>query len=378
MVTYTCDRCQTTFDNKTKYDRHIGRKIPCLITDVPEEEPEKIISCDICNKEFSRPDALTRHNKSKTHQDALKKLNVNDTNTDAKIKIKVDKVNIINNNCVINQKNVGIKNNISLVPYGNSELDDLSMEDKIEIFSSNESPIIMIVIKTNLNPKLPQYHNVGYKDLNSAYGFIFNGEAWPKKRIEYVMDDLLGTKEADLITLHEEIKEYLTEKENRDIKCKLDSIRINVKPKLEHDFKFKRKLITNLKNQFYNRRDLLTKSMINSGKPVIGSDKYSTRNILKGGITIEDIEQGTAHTKIKINQLKSTAMYLLDEMDTIDEQQYETIVAIIDKTTHIPSLRSIVNSIINAFCIGSEIDKKVINKRIARDIEMIIYCKNYK
>ena len=161
---------------------------------------------------------MNRHIKT-IHPDIPKQTNLNNGN------IYGDQIfingNIINNNYYV------------LCPFSQEEINKLSTDDKICIFSSNENPIIMIVIKTNLNPETKEYHNVGYTDLNNGYGYIYNGKIWIKKEIHSIINEILNSKQRDLLKIHDEIKDFLPEEENKLIENKLTEIRDCVEPKLE-------------------------------------------------------------------------------------------------------------------------------------------------
>lgn len=87
-------------------------------------------------------------------------------------------INTIGNNNKINSNNNNtIINNYYMTPFGNEQIDKLTTQDKLAILLSNEDPIIQIIVKTNLNSTMTEYHNIGYADLKSGYGYIFNGES---------------------------------------------------------------------------------------------------------------------------------------------------------------------------------------------------------
>lgn len=373
MVLYKCDRCRKKFNQKCKYYRHINRKIPCLMTD------DICYYCDICDKYYSRADAYNRHKKTTIHQDAG---NISKNNTFAKYKIDnkncniaTNTINEINyNNCIINKY---VENHITLSPFGCFEINDLSIDDKLLIFSSDENPIIMIIIKTNLNPELPKYLNVGYEDLKSGYGYIYNGKTWKSERIDTILRDLLNLKENDLIKIHNELKDYLTEEDNKNIRIKLEDIHDNVKPRLDHHIKSKKNMVISLKNLFYNNRNLLIESMKNSGKPVIGPPKFhQVKNMLKEGITIQDIEKELDQKYRKSRILKEIAIYILDMIKhDIDGKQLLLIINKIEQTDNIDNLNSIVNSLSNSLLFGSmdAINSGIINKKIFLDTEIKKY-----
>ena len=142
MVQYTCERCKLQFNKKSTYDDHLHRKIPCSIKLEPIEN-NKENYCKICDRHFSRSDALKRHQRSQMHKSTKGKQVVNNY-------AKTRNGNI---NQVIGDKNVIINKNYYFIsPFNHEEIDKLTPEEKLAIFASNENPIVMIIIKTNLNP----------------------------------------------------------------------------------------------------------------------------------------------------------------------------------------------------------------------------------
>ena len=57
----------------------------------------------------------------------------------------------------------------------------------------------MIISKTNLHPDRFKHHNVGYSNLSSGYGFIYDGIEWKSESISVIVDNLIRSKERDLL-----------------------------------------------------------------------------------------------------------------------------------------------------------------------------------
>lgn len=130
MVEYKCKKCSRIFNRKNDYDRHITKKNPCnKITNLP------IYNCETCDKKFTRKDNLTRHLK------ICKNTVIND----------IQKINN-NGNYNISQMQKGDHNkmiikNYNLFPFGKDGIDCLTTPEKIAIFSSDENPMEMIIVK---------------------------------------------------------------------------------------------------------------------------------------------------------------------------------------------------------------------------------------
>ncbi|XWV26788.1 hypothetical protein QJ857_gp0263 [Tupanvirus soda lake] len=358
MVVYTCERCQKQFSQKCVFDKHVNRKIPCQITNEPVII-QKENYCGICNRQFSRSDTLRRHMKSQLHK-----------------KIKEAQINnhIRTNNGVINQiigdKNIIINENYYfLSPFGQEEIDGLTTKEKFAIFLSDDNPIVMIIVKTNLNPLKPQYHNVGYTNLNSGYGLIYNGDTWERKEIESIMNDLLNSKRKDLLKIYTEIKDFLSEADSKNIENKLDTVDKNVEPKLEQHIKSKRKLVMNLKTHLFNNRFLVLNAIRKSQKTVIDSNKKN-KNSWSDRYDFDDIEKKIKLNIQKINLKKEMAKDILEKIDEIDDIEYESIIKLIDDTTDINVLNIIIRLLNKTFCFCDDFNSDVLEDKIKNENEI--------
>ena len=80
--------------------------------------------------------------------------------------------------------------------------------------------------------------------------------------------------------------------ENKSIEDRLDDVCNDIEPRLEHQVKSKRRLIINLKTNFYNNRHMIINSIKKSGKPIISTKMNDNkRNILKKGLTIDKLDK---------------------------------------------------------------------------------------
>jgi len=364
MVVYVCERCQKQFNQKCVYDKHIDRKVLCHIKKKQNNEKNSSY-CKVCDKHFSRSDALKRHNATPMHKQMKKQQNIN-------INAKTKNGNI---NQIIGDKNLIVNNYYFISPFSQEEIDKLTTQEKIAIFSSDENPIIMIVIKTNLNPSNQEYHNVGYTDLNSGYGYIFNGETWEKKGIKTIMEDLLNSKRKDLIKIYNEIKDFLSEEDNKNIENKLDDIENDIEPKYEHHIRSKRRLVTNLKTRFYNNKHLIIEAMQKSGKTIVqNKSKNKSKNILKDGLTIDELDRLLKIRKKnsqKIILKKEIALDLLEELiNDMNDAQYLSLIDVIEKTCDIPTLNIIIRLLDKSYCFKNKINYDIIQDKIKKEEEI--------
>jgi len=366
-----CERCKKRFNHKRRYEEHLSRKISCLIReddiyDIDDNENKNENHCKICSRSFSRKDTLERHKKTQLHK-LLAKKSIKKNN--GKIAIKGN--NNSNNKVIINNnKN---KNYYFISPFNQEEINELTPEEKIKIFSSNENPIVMIIIKTNLNPSTPQYHNVGYTNMNKACGYIFNGNTWQKKEICAIMNDLLNSKRKDLLKIYDEIKEYVSEEQNKNIQIKIDDIGNTVEPKLEHQVRSKRRLLLNLKNKFSNNKHLIIEAMNKSGKPIMEDCETKSNEIkFKEGYTLEsvicDMNQKKENMK-RIAIKKELALDLLKRINDLDKNEVESLIDTIENTNDIKILNIITRLLNLSFCFGNEINKETIQNKLQKDTE---------
>ena len=231
MVVYTCERCKKEFNKKNEYTRHLNKIYPCQINENTEKKKLDEYFCDVCNKEYARLDTMNRHLESKKHKmNTIMKMKTNkkikniQINGDAKNSNSITANNVTANNgdVVINNNN---NNNYYIIsPFGQNEIDKLSTLEKISTLLSQENPIVEIILITNLNPNKPEYHNIGYTDLKSGYGVIFNGKTWERKEINVIINELMMTKKNDLFKIRIEISPFLSEEHKKIIEEKLNLI----------------------------------------------------------------------------------------------------------------------------------------------------------
>ena len=360
MVVYTCSRCGKQFLQKCKYDNHLNRKIKCFVTNKTISHINNNIYCEICDKYFSRPDVLKKHNSSKSHL-LLQNKNIKNGNNSQQI--------IGDNNKIIN------KNYYFLLPFGKEEIDALTTEDKIAIFTSRENPLIMIIIKTNLNPITTQYHNVGYTDNHLGYGLIYDGETWQQKEIKEIMNDLLHSKREDLLKIYEEIKEYLSDVENNNIKTKMDDVNVMVYPISVNQFNNRKMFISKLKKRFCTNKHLLLEAVNRSNKPITEIIKnksiFDYKNILRDGLTIEKLDEilkTNKKNKEMIHLKKKLNFYLLHKIKyKIDMEQYESLTLMINNIHDSNVLDIIITLLINSYYFDKEISINLINIRLEQE-----------
>ena len=379
MVKYTCKRCKKEFDQKIVYVRHINRKKKCSVNNSGSKINKKSNThyCKTCDKLYSRKDALTQHKKSKLHESNLKKIKINSKNNKNTSKTagnnnNTNTLNNSNNNSVTNNNN-NITNNYYISSFGNEQIDKLTTQDKIAILSSDENPMVTIIVKTNLNPAIPEYHNVGYIDLKSGFGYIFNGETWEKKEIRVAMNDLLNFKGRDLRKNHKEVSKYMTNEDNKNVSNALLDIDNIIAPRHEQQIRSKRNLVTNLKTHFYNKRNLIINAIEKSEKPILELEiKNKTKNILKDGMTIEELDKILADNRIKAEKLapkKEIINYVITLIKKgLTDEQHKKMYQVIEDITEENEVNIIMRLLCETYYYGNNIDADTLKQKIKDDM----------
>lgn len=361
MVEHKCPKCGKIFNKKSSFNNHLKKLKPC------KKDKKNQYECKHCNKLFTRKYNLNRHIKT-AHN------------------INVDTTNIENNNGNIiigDHNNLTVNNNqFFLLPFGTYCLEkDLSVEDKVKIFSSKSGAIETIILKTHLNPELPQYHNCGITDLHVSYGIIYDGDNWIYKPISNIMHDLIENGQKESIELYKQIKNFLQDDVRKEIKNDLEDDKYLLYPRTDKkDKNAKKDLIKYLKPTFYNKRELVNNSIKNSGKKIIDTtnrDPDNAYNILREGVTFQDIEehiQKYIKNKEKIPVKKELAMHILDQFDNINHSKYCELEEKLNKTNDIETIDIITELLIGSFCGMLDINKLIINdeihKKINKQMEM--------
>ncbi len=354
MVVYTCGTCEKPFSKKYQYERHLNKIKQCHPPNNNMKMELEEFDCKICNKKFNRVDVLKRHYESEKHKTNMKAYKKKDKNVYNLKKVNANRdITIGNNNN--NNGNINSNNNnyYFISPFGKEEITKLSIAEKMSTLLSKDNPIVEIILVTNLNPDKPEYHNIGYTDLKSGYGVIFNGKTWEKKEINGMINELLMTKKNDLYKIRIEISSFLSEEHKKIIEDKLQNVDDNVEPKLEHQVRSKKKLITNLKTHFVNGRSLVQDAIKNTGAP-IDEIKYK-----KQDSWMDEYDFPYMEKQIKlINAKKDLAKDILKHIDHLDHKAILTIIDIAQTSDEI--------SVINRLLIRSLVEKNDINTEIIK------------
>ena len=250
-----------------------------------------------------------------------------------------------------------VNNYYFISPFGKSEINKLTFEDRIKIFSNNDHPLIMIIKNTNLNTSTPEFHNVGYIDDHSIWGYVYDGENWIKDKINNILTELLNSKRDDLIKIYNDIKEFISEDDSVRISCNLDHMKYEIVPLDEKQRGYKRKLFSDTKKKLFDKRNLCLNAIKNSGKPIKMKNNNNYHNILKEGLTFDTIR--------KIKNKRELIKYILNMMkNDLDYSLYQYILDKINTTINFDSLNKIDGTLLR-FCFSNDkLNKKIFDNNI--------------
>ena len=367
MVVYKCEVCSQFFNKKDNYDRHMKRKTPCY-PGCKINNKSKIFSCNICKKKFNRKDNCDRH--IKNCENLPSKNNNNNNNN----KGEIVAVNGDRNN--INSGNVTIHYN--LFPFAQDGVDCLTTSEKIAIFTSEKNPCEMIIIKVNLDPLKLNHHNVGIPDLHRGYGMIYNGNEWITEKITSILEILLNSKEKDLLNIHDEIKDFVSEDINNVIKNKISKLNNTLRPRNPIEIKSKNILTTHLKKYFYNNRNLALEAQKHTQpiNKICNDDINDYEGILKDGITIDEMDIQLKSRKHRTNILKEICYDLLNksvEKNNIDNYNLELIELRIKTINDTNILNAIVNTLFTSAYLETIMTDEIVNNKIIKINEMNVF-----
>ncbi|ANB50170.1 hypothetical protein [Powai lake megavirus] len=204
MSRYKCDKCNYQTNNKNHFTDHINRKIPCNINKLNKKIKSTIkLHCEICKKNFSREDSLTRHNKT----------------FHSKITGDYNNQNNGNNNTITNittQNNIGIQINII-------------------------NPVI-------IQPIIYNYIHNDIKDLT-----LFEQYLSLTSKIYNAISNVIDSKRIMIIMIYDRFRCFL----NKKAICMIPE---GIYHGLSDNYYFHKKLVKHIKVHLYNNRKLKPKN----------------------------------------------------------------------------------------------------------------------
>ncbi|AVL93378.1 hypothetical protein mvi_18 [Megavirus vitis] len=249
MSRYKCDKCNYQTNNKNHFTDHINRKIPCNINKFNKKIKSTIKPhCEICKKNFSREDSLTRHNKT----------------FHSKIIGDYNNQNNGNNNTITNittQNNIGTQINIInpviiqpiIYNYIHNDIKDLTLFEQYLSLTSKISPYTALLDHLNLDPDKPQYHNILLTNLNQNIINIHNGNEWIKEIMNNAISNVIDSKRIMIKMIYNRFRCFLNEKAT----CLIPKA---IYYGLSDNYYFHKKLVKHIKVHLYNNRKLKPKN----------------------------------------------------------------------------------------------------------------------
>ena len=268
MKIYKCPTCSKEFNKKCNFDDHVyNRKKPCNVKLVIIENSNLLVGdinnksnifCEFCNKEFSRKDSLNRHlnnfcKQKKTNNevnemkefcikilDELKeyknelnilkeqKQSTTITNNDQSQNINnnISNNNVSNNNNVINSNN-----NITVVQFGQEDINKLDLSKLMEVYlKSTGGNIIANMLKyINLNPEHPEFNSIYMSDLAREIVKIHDGKKFVSKKFKIIKDLIINKVSGNINKICDKFLEDITLKKNQDILNKMHINEVSLK-----------------------------------------------------------------------------------------------------------------------------------------------------
>lgn len=238
-----CTKCGKIFNKKCNYERHINRKISCLLAsakvgeisanfggnvkDLAEiSKPAHLydipvlhvipdvdkLTCPNCGKKFARCDYRIKHCASRCpvkkqyHLDMEKLLQKmiednqnmykeNKTLRSENEKLKMTKVsNTMTNNTTTNNTynilNVNSLSDIKLVAYGKEDMSFITPANYDKIFKRGRNAVIEFIQFLHFNASHPENHNIYISNIRDDYALIFDGSRWMLQQRNKVLDDM--------------------------------------------------------------------------------------------------------------------------------------------------------------------------------------------
>jgi uncharacterized C2H2 Zn-finger protein len=182
MVSYTCERCHKTFNNKTKYDNHINRKYPCkqhiqddlvqLREELKEKDAEIIRLRELVDELHQLVD--------EKNQQIISVLNTRDK----------EKINIKNSNVNVNV--------INMTTFGRENKNDLNKRELVSILNSGDSCFLSMIRHIHANDRLPHYWNICVTNLRAGGAYVFENNVWNFSDYDNLLYMLMTARMSDL------------------------------------------------------------------------------------------------------------------------------------------------------------------------------------
>lgn len=244
-LTYTCTDCNTVYDKYRSYWMHINRG--CIMKNSNKIVDKKY---DTLAKELE--DVKSENRKLvemvkdiKNNIDKAKVINnVGNINGD-----NINGDNIVNNN-TLNDNSVTNNNVIMLKKFGDEDINKLSNAEIYQVLKEGAYATNKLVELLHFNKKLPENHNILFKNVNTRYGETFNGDKWMSDYKTNIINTLFDSKKLLIDGID---KKSIPYKKLTNVTKKAIELIINS----ENDSELAKNVKDDLKMLIYNNRDMI-------------------------------------------------------------------------------------------------------------------------
>jgi len=261
---------QSLWNHNHKYhdnDNHNQPQSDHILTHFNHKNPHSAtnnLSCNYCNKIFSRIDSLNRHLKTckiKNEQEVISKSNLEETiKKIIKNEMKNNKkstTNIRVNGNVFNGNNNDSGPKIIINKTGSENINQLTYNEVSAIFDNEISSVIKLIELVNFNESKPENHSFCSTALESPYLSFYNTDTNTvnKERKRYFFEEVICKS----IQNHEILYGKFKNKFNSIKRKQIEDNIYNLKKIKENSFNSKiiGEMIRNLNLLSYNNRDLV-------------------------------------------------------------------------------------------------------------------------
>mgnify|MGYP001998723692 CR=1 FL=1 len=272
MTVYTCECCNFTTNNKTKYKRHLDTKKHQYMFKSYEktksEEEER--TCKYCMKCFKYKQGLYRHMKyycKKNDDEDLKELVrlMNEQLAQKSKELEEEKNKYFKekerNSKMIKkladklQINLVVNNHIRLLNYKDTDLSHLTTTDYIKAINCVNYAIPSMVKMIHFNPNKPENMNIYIPNIKDKYVVLFKENTWQiqprNKGVENLMDDKYNI----LREWYDENMREVSEEQYERLKSNFERFDANIENE-----NVRKNIMNEITMFLYNQRNLIIKN----------------------------------------------------------------------------------------------------------------------